>query len=66
MTSRASARGRITAVAITGVHALLFSHDAAADRAFLSNVLGLASVDASEGWVIFFALPPAERAAHPA
>lgn len=52
-------------MAITGVHAILFSHDAAADRAFLSNVLGLASVDAGEGWVIF-ALPPAELAAHPA
>jgi hypothetical protein len=36
-------------VAITGVHAILFSHDAPADRAFLANVLGLASVDAGEG-----------------
>jgi predicted enzyme related to lactoylglutathione lyase len=52
-------------VAVTGVHAILFSHDAPADRAFLSDVLGLASVDAGEGWLIF-ALPPAELAAHPA
>ena len=53
------------AVAITGVHAILFSHDAPADRAFLANVLGLASVDAGGGWPVF-ALPPAELAAHPA
>ena len=52
-------------MAITGVHAILFSQDAPADRAFLANVLGLASVDAGEGWLIF-ALPPAELAAHPA
>jgi catechol 2,3-dioxygenase-like lactoylglutathione lyase family enzyme len=53
------------AVAITGAHAILFSHDAPADRAFLANVLGLASVDAGEGWLIF-ALPPAELGVHPA
>src|SRR3954469_2538961 len=52
-------------MAITGVHAILYSDDAAADRAFLSDVLGLASVDAGDGWLIF-ALPPAELAAHPA
>jgi catechol 2,3-dioxygenase-like lactoylglutathione lyase family enzyme len=52
-------------VAITGVHAILFSHDAPADRAFLADVLGLASVDAGGGWLVF-ALPPAELAAHPA
>jgi len=50
---------------ITGVHAVLFSRDAEADRAFLSDVLGLASVDAGGGWLIF-ALPPAEAAVHPA
>ena len=52
-------------MAITGVHTILFSHDAPADRAFLANVLGLASVDAGGGWPVF-ALPPAELAAHPA
>src|SRR5436190_10184438 len=52
-------------VAITGVHAILYSNDAVADRAFFANVLGLASVDAGQGWLIF-ALPPAELAAHPA
>src|SRR4051795_11400841 len=52
-------------MAITGVHAILYTNDAAADRAFFGGVLGLASVDAGEGWLIF-ALPPAELAAHPA
>jgi hypothetical protein len=50
---------------ITGVHALVFSEDAEAVRAFLRDVLGLPSVDAGGGWLIF-ALPPAELAAHPA
>jgi predicted enzyme related to lactoylglutathione lyase len=50
---------------ITGVHALVFSTDAEAVRAFFRHVLGLASVDAGGGWLIF-ALPPAELAAHPA
>jgi catechol 2,3-dioxygenase-like lactoylglutathione lyase family enzyme len=52
-------------MAITGVHAILYSDDAAADRAFFGEVLGLTSVDAGDGWLIF-ALPPAELAAHPA
>jgi catechol 2,3-dioxygenase-like lactoylglutathione lyase family enzyme len=50
---------------ITGVHAILFGEDAQAARAFLRDVLGFASVDAGDGWLIF-ALPPAELAAHPA
>ena len=50
---------------ITGAHAIVFSEDAEADRAFFRDVLGLASVDAGGGWLIF-ALPPAELAAHPA
>jgi predicted enzyme related to lactoylglutathione lyase len=50
---------------ITGVHALVFSKDAEAVRAFLRDVLDLPSVDAGGGWLIF-ALPPAELAAHPA
>jgi catechol 2,3-dioxygenase-like lactoylglutathione lyase family enzyme len=52
-------------MAITGAHAILYTDDAAADRAFFADVLGLASVDAGDGWLIF-ALPPAELAAHPA
>jgi predicted enzyme related to lactoylglutathione lyase len=52
-------------MAIIGAHAILYTNDAVADRAFFADVLGLASVDAGEGWLIF-ALPPAELAAHPA
>jgi predicted enzyme related to lactoylglutathione lyase len=52
-------------MAITGVHAVLYTPDAEADRAWLSDVLGLESVDAGGGWLIF-ALPPAELATHPA
>lgn len=49
---------------ITGVHALIFSRDATATREFFRDSLGLASIDAGDGWLIF-ALPPAELAAHP-
>lgn len=50
---------------IFGTHLVMYSPDAEADRAFLLDVLGLASVDAGHGWLIF-ALPPAEAAVHPA
>jgi predicted enzyme related to lactoylglutathione lyase len=50
---------------ITGVHAIVFSPDAAKVRAFFADVLGLRSADAGNGWLIF-ALPPAELAVHPA
>jgi catechol 2,3-dioxygenase-like lactoylglutathione lyase family enzyme len=50
---------------ITGAHAILYSRDADADRAFLRDVLGLRGVDAGGGWLIF-ALPPSEVAVHPA
>jgi hypothetical protein len=50
---------------ITGAHAVLFSEDADAVRALLGDALGLESVDAGGGWLIF-ALPPAEVAVHPA
>ena len=50
---------------INGVHAIIFSDDAEGVRAFLRDVIGLPSVDAGGGWLIF-ALPPAELAAHPA
>jgi len=49
---------------ISGVHAIIFTRDANALRAFLRDVLELASVDAGDGWPIF-SLPPAELAAHP-
>jgi predicted enzyme related to lactoylglutathione lyase len=50
---------------ITGAHAVVFTSDAEALRAFFADVLDLPSVDAGGGWLIF-GLPPAELAAHPA
>ncbi len=50
---------------ITGVHAIVFSPDAARVRTFFADVLGLPAADAGGGWLIF-ALPPAELAVHPA
>ena len=50
---------------IFGAHVIVYSTDAAADRAFFHEVLGFPSVDAGDGWLIF-ALPPAELALHPA
>ena len=52
-------------MAIIGLHAILYSKAAEADRAFLRDVLGFPSVDAGRGWLIF-AAPPAEIAVHPA
>ena len=49
---------------INGLHAIVFSPEAEKVRAFLGDVLGLASVDAGGGWLIF-ASPPAELAVHP-
>jgi catechol 2,3-dioxygenase-like lactoylglutathione lyase family enzyme len=49
---------------IHGLHAILYAKDADKVRAFLRDVLGLKSVDAGRGWLIF-AAPPAELAAHP-
>ena len=50
---------------IFGAHVIVYTQDAAADRAFLRDVLGYDGFDAGDGWLIF-ALPPAEIAAHPA
>lgn len=49
---------------LTGIHALLYSSDPDATRAFFRDVLELKSVDAGRGWLIF-ALPPAELGIHP-
>jgi predicted enzyme related to lactoylglutathione lyase len=49
---------------INGVHAIVYSRDAEADRAFFRDVLGWPYVDAHDGWLIF-AQPPAELAVHP-
>ena len=50
---------------IDGAHVVIYSKDAEADRAFFRDILGLQSVDAGHGWLIF-ALPAAEAAFHPA
>jgi catechol 2,3-dioxygenase-like lactoylglutathione lyase family enzyme len=49
---------------VIGGHAIIYSKDAEADRAFLRDVLKLTHVDVGEGWLIF-GLPPAELAVHP-
>jgi catechol 2,3-dioxygenase-like lactoylglutathione lyase family enzyme len=49
---------------VTGVHAIVFTGDVAKTREFFRDTLGLRSVDAGGGWLIF-ALPPAELATHP-
>ena len=49
---------------ITGIHAIVYSPEAEKIRAFFADVLGMPSVDAGAGWLVF-ALPPAELAVHP-
>ena len=49
---------------ITGAHVIGFAPDPDAARAFFRDTLGLDSVDAGGGWLIF-ALPRAELAVHP-
>lgn len=49
---------------ITGIHALVYTPQADAVRAFFRDVLGFGTVDAGHGWLIF-ALPPAELGVHP-
>ena len=49
---------------LNGAHAIIYSKDPDADRAFLRDVLKLPHVDVGEGWLIF-GLPPAEVAVHP-
>ena len=52
-------------VVVFGAHLVLYSQDAEADRRFLAESIGLDSVDAGHGWLIF-AMPPSEVAVHPA
>jgi hypothetical protein len=49
---------------INGVHALVYSPAAEQLRVFFRDTLGLPSVDAGHGWLIF-GLPPAELGVHP-
>src|SRR6476660_1882209 len=48
---------------IIGLHAILFTDDAAATRSFLQDTLGLDAVDAGGGWLIF-AVPADGRPHH--
>jgi hypothetical protein len=51
-------------MSIIGAHAIIYTTNPSADRAFLRDVLKLPNVDVGEGWLIF-GLPPAELAVHP-
>jgi|SRR5438270_2279018 len=59
-----SLRSKLRKKMITGLHAILYSPDAEKLRTFLRDVLGLKSVNAGHGWLIF-AAPPTEMTAHP-
>jgi len=48
---------------ISGAHAMIFTKDEAADRAFLRDVLEIPCIDSGGGWLIF-KLPPAELGVH--
>jgi hypothetical protein len=52
-------------MAITGIHALLYTPKPDELRDFFKDVLQWDHVDAHEGWLIF-QLPPAELGVHPA
>ncbi len=43
---------------IIGAHAILYSTNPTADRAFFRDILHLKHIDVGEGWLIF-RLPPA-------
>jgi catechol 2,3-dioxygenase-like lactoylglutathione lyase family enzyme len=49
---------------IIGAHTVIYTPNPEADRAFFRDVLGMSSVDAGGGWLIF-AVPPSEVAFHP-
>ncbi|MBV8462795.1 MAG: VOC family protein, partial [Acidimicrobiales bacterium] len=50
---------------VNAVHTVVYAEDPVAVRAFFRDVLGLAHVDAHDGWLIF-RLPPGELGVHPA
>jgi hypothetical protein len=52
-------------MAITGMHALLYTSEPEAVRDLLRDAFGLDHVDAGHGWRIY-KLPPAEMGVHPA
>jgi catechol 2,3-dioxygenase-like lactoylglutathione lyase family enzyme len=50
---------------IIGAHAIIYTTNPDADRAFFRDVLNFPNVDVGGGWLIF-GLPPSEVAVHPA
>jgi catechol 2,3-dioxygenase-like lactoylglutathione lyase family enzyme len=50
---------------IKGLHAMVYSSDAEATRAFIRDTLGFTYTDVGDGWLIFD-LPDAEMGCHPA
>jgi hypothetical protein len=50
---------------LTGAHAIIYSSNPEADRAFFRDVLKLRNIDVGNGWLVF-SLPPSEVALHPA
>jgi hypothetical protein len=48
----------------TGIHLIIYSKDAEADKVFFRDILKLTNVDVGQGWLIF-GLPPSELAVHP-
>ena len=51
-------------MAIRGLHAMFYSTDAAATRAFLRDRLGFPAHDVGDGWLIFD-MPEADLGCHP-
>jgi len=49
---------------ISGIHLIIYSKDAEADKMFFRDVLKLTNVDVGNGWLIF-GLPASELALHP-
>lgn len=49
---------------INGAHAIIYSKNPDADKAFFRDILKLNNVDVGRGWLIF-GLPPSELAVHP-
>jgi len=49
---------------LSGIHLIIYSKDAEADKAFFKDILQLNHIDVGHGWLIF-GLPPTELAVHP-
>lgn len=49
---------------INGMHAIIYTKEADAVRAFFKKILKFPNVDAGRGWLIF-GLPPSEMGVHP-